>query len=352
MVVKIPPRFRINLKGDKKLSRNNLIITIVVIAVVIVGAFFFMNQGEEQQQAEKFKAGMVTDVGGLGDQSFNDAAWRGLERAKKELGVEINVIESGNMSDYVPNLNSLAEQDYDIVWAIGFLMHDALKEVAEKNPDTKFGLIDSTVDLNNVASVTFKEHEGSFLAGVVAALKSETDKVGFIGGMETPLIQKFEAGYRAGVKAVKPDAKIFIGYTGAFDDPQAGKELAFTQFNQGADVVYHASGACGIGVIKAAKEEGLYAIGVDSPQNSLAPEHVLTSMVKRIDNAVYKIVKEHYDGNFKAGHTTYGLAEDGVGIYREQAKKMLSEEILNTVDEYKQKIIDGEIEVPKSPDQL
>ena len=335
------------------MSRNNLIITILVIAVVIIGAIFFMNQGEEQQQvAEDFKAGMVTDVGGLGDQSFNDAAWRGLERAKEDLGVEINVIESGNMSDYVPNLTSLADQDYDIVWAIGFLMHDALKEVAEKNPDTKFGLIDSTVDLDNVASVTFKEHEGSFLAGVVAGLKSETNKVGYIGGMETPLIQKFEAGYRAGVKAVNPDAKVFVGYTGAFDDPQAGKELAFTQFNQGADIIYHASGACGIGVIKAAKEEGLYAIGVDSPQNHLAPEHVLTSMVKRIDNAVYKIVNEHYDGNFKSGHTALGLAEDGVGIYREQAEKMLSDEIIDTVDEYKQKIIDGDLEVPQSPDEL
>lgn len=335
------------------MSRNNLIITILIIAVVIIGAIFFMNQGEDQKQAvDNFKAAMVTDVGGLGDQSFNDAAWRGLERAKEDLDIDINVIESGNMSDYTPNLTSLVDQNYDITWAIGFLMHDSLKEVAEKNPDAKFGIVDSVVDLDNVASVTFKEHEGSFLAGVVAGLKSETGKVGYIGGMETPLIQKFETGFRAGVKAVKPDTKIFIGYTGAFDDPQAGKELAFTQFNQGADVVFHASGACGIGVIKAAKEEGLYAIGVDSPQNHLAPEHVLTSMVKRIDNAVYKIVKEHVEGDFKAGHTAYGLAENGVGIYREQAEKMLSDEILNTVDEYKQKIIDGEIEVPQSPDNL
>ena len=335
------------------MSRNNLIITILVIAVVIIGAIFFMNQGEDQTQvAEDFKAAMVTDVGGLGDQSFNDAAWRGLERAEEELGIDINVIESGSMSDYVPNLKSLADQNYDIVWAIGFLMEDSLKQVAEDRPDTKFGLIDATVDLDNVASVTFKEHEGSFLAGVVAALKSETNKVGYIGGMETPLIQKFEAGFRAGVKAVNPDAEVFIGYTGAFDDPQAGKELAFTQFDQGADVIYHASGACGIGVIKAAQEEDLYAIGVDSPQYHLAPDHVLTSMVKRIDNAVFKIVNEHFEGNFKSGHTTLGLAEDGVGIYREQAEKMLSDEIIDTVDDYKQKIIDGEIEVPKNPDEL
>ncbi len=301
---------------------------------------------------DDFKVGMVTDVGGLGDQSFNDSAWRGLKMAEEEFGIDINVIESNSMTDYVPNLSSLAEQDYDMVWAVGFLMTDALTEVSKMYPDVTFGMIDAVVENPNVVSVTFAEHEGSFLAGVAAAMKSEKDVVGFVGGMEMPLIKKFEAGYRAGVKAVNPDTKVLIGYTGAFDDPGAGKELALTQFSQGADVVYHAAGACGIGVIKAAQEQGLYAIGVDSPQFHLAPEHVLTSMIKRIDVAVFKEISALYNGNFEAGHRPYGLNENGVGLYRPQAKKMLSEETLEAVDNYKQQIINGEIEVPTSPEDL
>ncbi|MCF8008578.1 MAG: BMP family ABC transporter substrate-binding protein [Halanaerobiales bacterium] len=302
--------------------------------------------------AQDFKVGMVTDVGGLGDQSFNDSAWRGLKRAEEEFGIEINVIESNTMTDYVPNLSSFAEQGYDMVWAIGFLMTDALTEVSAMYPDVHFGLIDSVVEAPNVVNALFDEHEGSFLVGVVAGMRSETNKVGYIGGMEMPLIKKFEAGYRAGVKAVNPDAEVYVAYTGSFDDPQAGKELALTQFDQGADVIYHASGACGIGVIKAANEKGLYAIGVDSPQYHLAPANVLTSMIKRVDVAVYNEVKKLYEGNFEPGTHVYGLADNGVGIYREQAENMLSDEILNTVDNYKQKIIDGEITVPTHPDEL
>lgn len=303
-------------------------------------------------QADEFKAAMVTDVGGLGDQSFNDAAYRGLEQAKDEFGIEITVVESSTMSDYVPNLSSLAEQGYDIVWAIGFLMTDALDEVAQMYPNTTFGFIDGVLDHSNVASVTFKEHEGSFLAGVAAGMMTEKDKVGYIGGMEFPLIQKFEAGYRAGVKAVNSDAEVLIGYTGAFDDPQGGQEMTFTQFSQGADIIYHAAGACGIGVINAAKEKGLYAIGVDSPQYHLAPDNVLTSMIKRVDVAVYNEVKSLHEGNFEAGHKIYGLAENGVGVYMEQLEKMVPEEVVNKVKEYKEKIVGGELEVPTHPDQL
>nr|WP_233487066.1 MULTISPECIES: BMP family ABC transporter substrate-binding protein [unclassified Halanaerobium] len=302
--------------------------------------------------AQDFKAGMVTDVGGLGDQSFNDAAYRGLKQAEEELGIKISVIESNTMTDYVPNLSSLAEQGYDMVWAVGFLMTDALEEVSQMYPDTKFGLIDSVVKQPNVVSVTFAENEGSFLAGVAAAMESKTGTVGFIGGMETTLIKKFEAGFRAGVKTVKPDMKILIGYTGVFDDPGAGKELSLTQFNQGADVIYHASGACGIGVIKAAEEKDLYAIGVDSPQYHLAPNNVLTSMVKRIDVAVLEEVKALYNGNFSTGVRIYNLQSDGVGLYMPQAKKMLSQETLDKVDMYKNQIINGKISVPETPKNL
>lgn len=297
--------------------------------------------------AKEFKVGMVTDVGGLGDQSFNDAAYNGLLRLEEEFGVKINVVESAMMTDYVVNLSSLAEQGYDMVWAIGFLMQDALAEVAELYPETRFGLIDSVVEAENVASVTFKEHEGSFLVGVLAGMKTETGKVGFIGGMDFDLIRKFEVGFIAGVKAVNPQAEVIVGYTGVFDDPNKGKELALTQFSQGADVVYHASGACGIGVIKAAEEKGLYAIGVDSPQAHLAPEHVLTSMLKRVDNGVYDVSKDLIRGQWEAGHVVLGLAENGVG-YSEQAKKMFDKDALDIVNGYKMRIIAGEVVVPST----
>src|SRR6056297_282179 len=317
------------------LKKFSLLLAVVLIFLLANVAF-----------AQDFKAAMVTDVGGLGDQSFNDSAYRGLKQAEEELGIKITVIESNTMTDYVPNLSSLAEQGYDMVWAVGFLMTDALEEVSQMYPDTKFGLIDSVVEQPNVVSVTFAEHEGSFLAGVATAMKSETGTVGFIGGMETTLIKKFEAGFRAGVKAVEPDMKILIGYTGVFDDPGAGKELALTQFNQGADVIYHASGACGIGVIKAAEEKDLYDIGVDSPQNHLAPDNVLTSMIKRIDVAVFEEVNALYNDNFSTGVRTYNLKSDGVGLYMPQAEKMLSQETLDKVDMYKNQIINGEISVP------
>ncbi|MFP4660639.1 MAG: BMP family protein [Halanaerobiales bacterium] len=339
------------------MKTSNLIILILVAVLVIFGVYFFTantpDEGTTDQLAEEtsLKAAMVTDVGGLGDQSFNDAAWRGLQRAESELGVEIGIIESADMSDYVENLSSLAEQGYDMVWAIGFLMKDALAEVAEQYPDTTFGLIDDVVEAPNVVSVTFKEEEGSYLVGAIAGLETNSDKVGFIGGMEMPLIKKFEAGFLAGVKEVNPDAEVFVGYTGAFDDPSSGKELALTQYNQGADIIYHASGACGIGVIKAAAEQELYAIGVDSPQAHLAPYWVLTSMVKMVDVAVFNEVKALEEGTFEAGHEVYGLEEDGVG-YSEHALAKVHPDLMVQVDRLKQQIIDGDIEVPSTPEEV
>jgi basic membrane protein A len=333
------------LKGEVDLKKLSLFVILALTLTLVMG---FTSIG----MAQEYKVGMVTDVGGLGDESFNDSAWRGLQMAKEDFDVEINVIESNTMTDYTPNLSSLAEQGYDMVFGIGFLFQDAMKEVSSMYPDVKFGIVDTVVEGPNVVSITFDEHTGSFLAGVVAGMRTETDQVGYIGGMETSLIKKFEAGYRAGVKAVNPDAEISIAYTGSFDDPQAGKELAFTQFDQGADVIYHASGACGVGVIKAANERGLYAIGVDSPQNHLAPSNVLTSMIKKVDNAVYQEVKRLVNGNFEATLHSYGLESDGVGVYLPQLKNMVSQEIIDTVGEYRQKIIDGEIEVPTHPDGL
>jgi len=265
--------------------------------------------------APQFKVGMVTDVGGLGDKSFNDSANAGLKRAESELKAKVAVVESKRQEDYEPNLTTLKDQGYDLVWAIGFLMTDSVAKVAAKFPNQKFAIIDSVVDkAPNVANVTFKEEEGSFLVGVIAAKATKVKKVGFVGGMDVALIRKFEAGFRAGVKAVDPTIVVSANYTGAFDSPQKGKESALTLFGQGADVIYAAAGACGTGVIEAAKDKGLYAIGVDSDQNSLAPQNVISSMMKRVDNAVFMVSQQAANGKFAGGSVTVlGLKENGVG---------------------------------------
>ncbi|NLK08668.1 MAG: BMP family ABC transporter substrate-binding protein [Firmicutes bacterium] len=297
------------------------------------------------------KAVMVTDVGGLGDQSFNDAAWRGLGRAEKELDAEIRVVESSMMTDYEPNLANLAESGADLIWAVGFLMTDALENIAPLYPDTKFGLIDAVVDAPNVLSVTFKDNEASYLAGVFAALWSETGVIGFIGGMDAPVIERFEVGFRAGVMDTNPDAEILIGYAGNFDDPGKGKELALTQYNRGADIIYHAAGATGLGLIEAAKETGKYAIGVDSDQTVLAPQHVVASMLKRVDNAVFFGVEALVKDEFISDHLELGLSEGGVGLAYSQGVE-IPDSIKKAVGDANEAIAAGGIVVPSTRAEL
>ncbi|TCL56812.1 nucleoside-binding protein [Hydrogenispora ethanolica] len=304
--------------------------------------------------AGKFRVAMVTDVGGLGDKSFNDAAYDGLKMLQKQYGAEIKVVESSKMEDYVPNLKSLADQKFDVIWAIGFLMQDALTEVAKAYPDQHFGIIDAEIKSPNVRSVLFKEHEGSFLVGVIAAMDSKKHKVGFVGGMEFPLIKRFEAGYRAGVKAANPKTQVFSQYAGAFDNPTKGKELAASQFAIGADIIYHAAGATGLGVIAAAKEkgEGYWAIGVDKDQYAEGlvggKSRVIASMIKRVDVGVLKTSVDALNGKFSGGTVELGLKEDGVGV-SESAKKTASKKALAQVERFKKQIIAGKIKVPTDP---
>lgn len=305
------------------------------------------------------KASLVTDSGGLGDQSFNDSAYQGLLKAEKELGIEIQVVESTSMIDYVPNLSSLANLGYDITFSIGFLTKPSLQEVAELYPKSHFGLVDEVLDYPNVISCTFKEEEGSFLAGVLAGLMSRTGTVGFLGGVEAPLIQKFEAGYRAGVKAVKPDVEVISKYTGDFEDVSKGKDLTNILFSQKADIIYHASGKCGLGAIQAAKnEEGeYYIIGVDSDQDYLGVVKdnegniiktvVLTSMVKYVNVAIFDVCKIEAEGKFKGGHYIYGIKEGGVGLSEmKYTRDKIPENVIAKIEEMKQKIISGELVVP------
>lgn len=318
-------------------------------------------QGQQQESKEKLKIGLVFDVGGRGDLSFNDSAYAGLERAAKEFAdkIEVDYREpSAGGQDREQLLRLLAENGFDLIFGVGFLFTEHIQKVSQEFPDVKFALIDGAIDgldeNSNVACLLFKEHEGSFLVGAAAALKSKTGKIGFVGGMKSPLIERFEVGYMAGAKYVNPNIEIYSDYIGttgdAFKDPVKGKELALNQFKKGADVVYHASGASGVGVIEAAAAEKKFAIGVDSDQSLSASEaqrpYILTSMLKRVDVAVYETIKSLVEGNFKGGYKVFGLTEDGVGYAENDYNKELIADIKPKLEEIKEKIIKGEIKVP------
>ncbi len=338
-----------------------------VLLILTLSVLFLMSCGKKETPAEnkggetktetprkgkKLKVAIVYSTGGLGDHSFNDAAQRGLEKAKAELGIEYVGYEPKDpTSEAEGQLRSYAESgEYDLVIATGFMMKDALLAVAKEFPDQKFAITDERIpELKNVASLTFKEHEGSFLAGALAAMMSKNNTVGFVGGAEAPLIQKFEAGYTQGAKYVKPDIKVsavYIGGTNAFHDPASAKTRTEALISQGADVIYHAAGSSGQGMIQAAKDKGVYAIGVDSNQDDIAPGVVLTSMLKLVDVAVYNLIKEIQEDKFEGKVYEFGIKEGGVGLTDfKYSKDKIGEENIKKIDEIKQKIISGEIVV-------
>jgi basic membrane protein A len=298
---------------------------------------------------------MVTDVGGLGDKSFNDSANRGLLRAHAALHADTSVLQSRAVADYEPNLSALAERGDSLIFALGFLMHDALDDVAPRFPSTHFAIIDSVVDQPNVTSVTFKEEESSFLAGVLAGLVTRTGTVAFLGGVQSPLIEKFRDGFEAGVHSANPKARVLVKYTGSFDDVAAGKEYAALLFDQGADIVYTAAGKCGLGAIDEARTRptGDYIIGVDSDQDALAPGKVLTSALKHVDSAVFSLSADAARGKIPSGHVVLGLKEGGVGLTAMvYTRKVLPAGAMATVDAYQRAIISGRVVVPSTADQL
>ncbi len=330
---------------------RGLVIGLVVInaALLAVGA----NLGAPQASSSGIHIGLVFDVGGRGDKSFNDAASRGLERAEAELGVAVRYIEPGDGSDRESALRQLAAAGSDLVIGVGFIFTDDINKLAREFPEVKFAAIDYSggEPPPNLAGIRFREHEGSFLVGALAGLVTKTRAVGFVGGMKIPLIRKFEAGYAAGVRYTCPDCRVLSAYAGtepkAFADPTTGRELAATQYSRGADVIYHASGKTGVGVFNAAREAGAWAIGVDSDQYHEAPCCVLTSMVKRVDVAVYRVIEQVAKGQFSGGVTELGLDDDGVGfVYDDNNTARIPAEVVAEVRAIAAKITAGAIEVP------
>jgi basic membrane protein A len=300
--------------------------------------------------AQDFAPAIIFDMGGKFDKSFNEAAYAGAERFKKETGTAYREYEITNETQREQALTNMVKRGGSIIVSVGFAQRSALEIVAKQNPDKKFAIIDSVVDLPNVQSIVFKEQEGSFLVGMLAAMASKTGKVGFVGGMDIPLIRRFALGYEEGAKYVNPSVEVFQNMTGttpaAWNDPTRGGELARGQFSRGADVVFAAAGATGIGVLQAAKDQGKLSIGVDSNQNHLHPGSVLTSMVKRVDNAVYETFKTAKAGTWKPGILVLGLAEDGVGYALDDNNaKLITAAMKTKVDAARGDIIAGKIKV-------
>lgn len=340
------------------------LMSLTLVLVLVLSLFAGCTKDTKKSEID-FRVGFVTDTGGIDDKSFNQGTWEGIVKYAEEKdwkqGDEYTYVQSNDEAQYIPNLSAFGDEKYDLVIAAGFLFNDAMTEVSKKYPDTKFAIIDTVVDNPNVASITFAEHQGSFLVGVAAAKATKTNKVGFVGGMDFPLIRKFHAGFVAGVKSVNPNIEVVDQYAGSFGDPGLGQSIASTMYEQGVDVIYHAAGGTGNGVINEAKNraengENVWVIGVDKDQYQdgvmeNGKSVVLTSMMKRVDVAAYNAIDSAIKGEFPGGKvTTLTLAENGVGIPDENPN--LSDDVVKVINDYREQIISGKITVPETMEEL
>jgi len=324
--------------------------TLKALGLAMAGLIASTAVGLAQGAAQPPKPAIVYDLGGKFDKSFNEGVHAGAERFKKETGIEYRDFEPQNDAQREQALRRFAREGFSPILAVGFSQKSALEKVAAEFPNLNFAIIDSVIERKNVESITFKEHEGSYLVGLLAGMASKSGKVGFVGGMDIPLIRRFSCGYAQGAKAAKKDAEVIVNMTGttgaAWNDPVRGAELAKGQMDRGADVIYHAAGGTGIGVLRAAADAGKLGIGVDSNQNMLHPGKVLTSMLKRVDNATYQTFMDAKNGQFKAGHAVLGLKEQGVGwADDEHNKALITPEMRKAVDAAAADITSGKVQV-------
>ncbi len=338
------------------------LITVMMVIAVMAGC----QPEADQPPAPELdgKVIMITDTGGINDRSFNQSAWEGLQTLEdKYPNYEFDYILSNTETEYTSNIRLAVDNGSSLTWAVGYMLADNMDETAKALPDEKFGIIDVTGLSNpNLVQVAFKEHEGSFLVGVVAGMTTDKNKIGFIGGKTGDLIKKFEVGFRAGVKAVNPEATVDISYTESWTDTQIAKGFADAMYDQGIDIIYHASGNCGAGVFQSAKErgtgpEGFWTIGVDRDQRDEAPDNMLTSMFKNVGGAMAQVSEEYIkDGTFKGGEViVLGLKENGVGLAptsNETIPEDIRADVLAKVEEFKNKIVNDEIQVPQTEEEF
>jgi basic membrane protein A and related proteins len=329
-------------RGDEKMRQQRRIWHLV-IALLVILMMTGCSTKETATKKDRIKVGIMLSDVGLGDQSFSDSAFRGLMKARDELGIIFDYRELKDTKTYEQGLKELIEDGNDVVIGLGFMVQEDLEKVAKQYPKQRFILVDSVSDLPNVTSITFKEDEGSFLAGVVAALTTKTNRLGFIGGADVPLIRKFAAGFEKGVHAVKLSASVHIVYAGDFGNDKLGAQIAREMFDQKSDVVYTAAGFTGVGALREAEARGVYAIGVDSDQYFYAEKAVVTSMVKNVDVALFRVLKQYVEkGELPTGTVQLGLAENGVGLapirvipWDAQKQQLL--------EQWKQNIVDGKV---------
>ena len=325
-----------------------------------------------EESSDQTNVGMVYATGGLGDKSFNDMAHTGVQQAESEFGISYKNAEPGSPSEVGTLQRKFAQSsdpDYDLVSCIGFVQAEPLAKNAEQFSDQKFTIVDETVEADNVASYRFKEHQGSFQIGHLAGLLTDREfsagagetngdlTVGFVGGLEIPLIKKFEAGYKTGVKHANADIKVNTAYVGAWNDPAKGQEIARSMYDKGADIIYHAAGGSGTGVFKAAQGMGKFALGVDADQSKTLPDYsdvILASMVKRVDEAVYRSIDNVRNGEFEGGSVNnLGLESDGVAaVYGDELGSEIPDEVKTALEDSRQKVIDGDISVPEDPENV
>lgn len=357
-------------------KRNLLFMALLFALVTLLAACGSGNDGDDSNNSEgndnssdsgeassgdDFSVAMVTDIGGVDDKSFNQSAWEGISEWGEEHGLSkgdgFDYAQSNAPEDYVPNITRLVRENYNLIFGIGFELKEDIQNAADQNSGVYFGIVDDVVEGDNTVSITFKEHEGSFLVGVAAAMKTETDKLGFVGGIDSPLINKFETGFIAGAKSVNPDIEIDVQYAESFGDSSKGKMIAADMYNSGIDIIYHASGATGNGVFNEAKDlknadpdRAIWVIGVDRDQHEegqIGDHNVtFTSMVKRVDVAVQDVTQLAMDGEFPGGEQLeFGIQENAISV-ADTNEEAMSEDIMSAVKEWEEKILNGEIEVP------
>lgn len=333
------------------MSRNNLLLIVGVIVVAAVIIFNLDMQVADKEETVSLKPAVVFDMGGKFDKSFNEGVWNGVKKFTEETGIEVMEFEVTNETQREQAMRRMVDKGATIVLGVGFAQADAISKVAADNPDVQFSIIDvGWLDAPNLRQYVFKEHEGSFLVGVAAAKASQTGKVGFVGGQDIGLISRFACGYLGGVKSILPNAEVYENMTGstpaAWNDPARGAELTRSQIDRGADVVYHAAGGTGVGVIQAAADAGKLAIGVDSNQNGLAPGSVLTSMLKRVDVAAYETFMDAKNNAFTSGVQVLGIAEGGVDwALDDNNKSLITADIKSAIEKAKDGILSGDIVV-------
>ena len=330
----------------------------VGLAAVMMSSLLVGCSGNKTDNSEDvYKIGMISDTGGVNDESFNQSTWEGLQQAQEKYGkdkVQVKYVESSQEADYTPNIETFVEEDLDLIIGVGYKIAGAIEEASKNYPDVQFAIIDHAYDKQpeNVTSLIYEDNTAAYLAGLIAGKSTKTNKVAFIGGQQSPVIDKFEYGFKAGVLAANPDAEVLVQYSNSYSDQALGKSIANSMISKGADVIFPCAGACGTGAIEAVKEANKMSVGVDRDQYDLAPDNMLTSAMKNIDVAVANLVRDFVNGDYKGGEVKNGtLANNGVGL-ASTTDKNVSEKILKYVDEQAQEIKDGKIKVPSNEKEL